>query len=155
MAKDFARAPDGRWSLRMRTTVPSFAFLLALLGFCIAQGMASPGATKRVPTMTKKILIYAQRRNGSIEYLHDGKRYSRQEMDNQLGEWHVDAAKDSGIVVVLEDNLLLSDVKDAPAMALKAGFTDVRVFVYWRGTGNMAEVLFGPVVKVKKSVAVE
>jgi hypothetical protein len=76
-------------------------------------------------------------------------------MDYQLGEWHVDATKDSGIVVVLEDNLLQSDVKDAPAMALKAGFTDVRVFVYWRGTGNMAEVLFGPVVKVKKSVAVE
>ena len=67
----------------------------------------------------------------------------------------MDAAEDSGVVIVLEDNLLLSDVKDAPAMALKAGFTDVRVFVYWRGTVNMAEVLFGPVVKVKKSVAVE
>jgi hypothetical protein len=52
-----------------------------------------------------------------------------------------------GVVVVLEDNLLLSDVKDAPAMALKAGFTDVRVVVYWRGTRNMAEVLFGPVVR--------
>lgn len=76
-------------------------------------------------------------------------------MHYQLGEWHVNAAKDSGGVVVLEDNLLLSDVKDAPAMALKAGFTDVRVFVYWRGTKNMPEVLFGPVVKVKKSVAVE
>jgi hypothetical protein len=139
----------------MRAMIRCFVLVLALMLLFIAPAMASPGTTKKVMKMTKQILIYAQRRNGSIEYLHDDKRYSPQEIDYQLGEWHVDAAKDSGDVVVLEDNLLLSDVKGAPAMALKAGFTDVRVFVYWRGTGNMAEVLFGPVVKVKKSVPVE
>jgi hypothetical protein len=59
--------------------------------------------------------------------------------------------KDSEVVVMLEDDLLLSDVKEVPAMAMKAGFTDVRAFVHWKGTGNMAEVWFGPVVKVKKA----
>jgi hypothetical protein len=155
MSDDFAPALDGCWSHHMRTMVRSFVFVLALAPLSIAPAIASPGHTKKVTKMTKQILIYAHRRNGNTEYVHDGKRYSPQEMDYQLGEWHVDATKDSAIVVVLEDNLLLLDVKDAPAMALKAGFTDVRVFVYWRGTGNMAEVLFGPVVKVKKSVAVE
>jgi hypothetical protein len=43
----------------------------------------------------------------------------------------------------MEDNMTLSDVKDVPAMALKAGFIEVRAFVYWKGTGNMAEVFFG------------
>lgn len=32
-------------------------------------------------------------------------------------------------------------------MAVEAGFNYVRVFVYWKGTGNMAELFFGPVVK--------
>ena len=35
-------------------------------------------------------------------------------------------------------------------MALKAGLSDVRVFVYWKKTGRMAEVLFGPVIKYKE-----
>jgi hypothetical protein len=35
-------------------------------------------------------------------------------------------------------------------MALNAGFHDVRAFVYWKGTGNMAEVMYGKVMKFKK-----
>ena len=49
-------------------------------------------------------------------------------MDGQI-----DAAKDSEVVVLLEDNLLRSDVKDVPLWR-KADFTDVKAFV--RGTGQ-------------------
>jgi hypothetical protein len=35
-------------------------------------------------------------------------------------------------------------------MALKAGFNDVRVFVYWKKTGRMSEVLFVRVIKHKE-----
>jgi hypothetical protein len=49
--------------------------------------------------------------------------------------------------VVPEDQMLLSNVKEVPAMALNAGFTDVRAYAYWRRTGRMAEILFGPVLK--------
>jgi hypothetical protein len=103
----------------------------------------------------KQILVYAQRNGNGIAYLFRGQRYAGKELDYLLGEWHVDAAKDSEVVVVLEDSLALSDVKNVPAMAMKAGFKDVRAFVYWKGTGNMAEVWFGPVVKVNKGVASE
>jgi hypothetical protein len=97
--------------------VRSVFFVLALAPLSIAPAIALPRPTKKVTKMAKQILIYAHRRNGNTEYVHDGKRYSPQEMDFQLGEWHVDATKDSAIVVVLEDYLLLSNVKDAPAMA--------------------------------------
>jgi hypothetical protein len=43
--------------------------------------------------------------------------------------------------------MALSDIKDVPQMALAAGFKNVRVFVYWKGTGNVAEIFFGPVMK--------
>jgi hypothetical protein len=59
----------------------------------------------------------------------------------------VSASADSTVAIVLEDTISLSDIKGVPQMALDAGFNYVRVFVYWKGTGNMAELFFGPVVK--------
>ncbi len=50
------------------------------------------------------------------------------------------------MVIVREDTMALSDIKEVPQMALAAGFKNGRVFVYWKGTGNMAELFFGPVV---------
>jgi hypothetical protein len=35
-------------------------------------------------------------------------------------------------VAILDDSLALSAAKFIPAMALKAGLSDVRVFVYWK-----------------------
>lgn len=129
--------------------------VVALIVGAMAPVGAAPGNTKKVTKLKKQILVYAQKKGSGIEYVYDGQHYTGKQLDYLLGEWHVDAARDSEVVVVLEDNLLLSDVKDVPAMALKAGFTDVRAFVYWKGTGNMAEVWFGPVVKVKKATSGE
>jgi hypothetical protein len=134
----------------MRKAICILILALAVVLGAICSLQAAPGTVKSSGKVKKQILIFAQRQANGIEYVYDGKRYSGRELDYFLGEWHVDAAKDSEVVVVLEDNLPLSDVKEVPAMAMKAGFRDVRAFVYWKGTGNMAEVWFGPVVKVAK-----
>jgi hypothetical protein len=131
-----------------------FWLIAALFGVVLLAAFtlhAAPGKDKRSSKLKKQILVYAHRKENGIEYVYAGQSYSGKELDYWLGEWHGNAAKDSEVVVVLEDDLALSDVKDIPAMAMKAGFTDVRAFVYWKGTGNMAEVWFGPVVKVKKA----
>jgi len=44
--------------------------------------------------------------------------------------------KSPAVALVLEDNMFLSDVKDVPIMAVKAGYTDVRAYVYWKRTGR-------------------
>ena len=134
-----------------RLTVVLLAFVLC----AISPVAAAPGKAKKTTKLKKQILVYVHRTGNVTEYTYHGQGYSGKELDYLLGEWHVDAAKDSEVVVVLEDNLPLSDVKEVPAMAMKAGFTDVRAFVYWKGTGNMAEVWFGPVVKVKKAGSVD
>jgi hypothetical protein len=135
----------------MRKAICVLILALAVILGAICSLQAAPRTLKNSGKRKKQILIFAQRQVDGIEYLYAGKRYSGRELDYFLGEWHVDAAQDSELVVVLEDNLPLSDVKEVPAMAMKAGFRDVRAFVYWKGTGNMAEVWFGPVMKVAKA----
>ena len=132
------------------------AILVAVATFCgTLPTHAGPGRTKRANKERKQVLIYAHRVSGNLEFVCKGQHYSLKELDYALGEWHIDAAKNSEVAVVLEDNMTLADVKDVPALALKAGFTDVRAFVYWRGTGNVAEVLFGPVRKYRKSERID
>jgi hypothetical protein len=107
-------------------------FALGILSlFYVGQRGSQPSKTFAADTkvVTKSPLIIAARRS-----------------NNQI-EYTVNANPDSPVVVVLEDNMSLSDIKEVPQSALAAGFKNVRVFVYWKGTGNMAELFFGPVVK--------
>ena len=91
--------------------------------------------------------MFARKTDRGIEYRLNKQIYIGKDLDYVLGELHIYANKESAVAVVLEDNMLLSDVKDVPFMALNAGYTDVRVYVYWKRTGRMAEILFGPVLK--------
>jgi hypothetical protein len=96
---------------------------------------------------TQRVLVFARKTDRGIEYRLNKQIYIGKDLDYVLGELHIYANKESAVAVVLEDNMLLSDVKDVPFMALNAGYTDVRVYVYWKRTGRMAEILFGPVLK--------
>jgi hypothetical protein len=94
-----------------------------------------------------RIVVFAHKSDNGIEYRINQQVFTAEGLNYELGELHIGASKRSGVAVVLEDNLQISDVKEVPRMALRAGFDDVRVYVYWKGTGRMAEVLFGPVLK--------
>lgn len=65
---------------------------------------------KRAQTK-KQILVYAQRIDGTIRYMIPGKLYNNGDLDYLLGELHIDATPDSGVVVILEDSMALSDIK--------------------------------------------
>ena len=111
---------------------------------------ASAGPKKNkssVSKTTQRVIVFARKTDHGIEYRINKQIYIGKDLDYVLGELHIDANKESAVAVVLEDNMLLSDVKDVPVMALKAGYTDVRAYVYWKRTGRMAEILFGPVLK--------
>jgi hypothetical protein len=114
-------------------------------------GMPSSAEPKKnksaVSKTTQKVVVFARKTDRGIEYRLNKQIYIGKDLDYVLGELHIYASKESAVAVVLEDNMLLSDVKDVPFMALQAGYTDVRVYVYWKRTGRMAEILFGPVLK--------
>jgi len=123
--------------------------LFLLLGLILSVS-TSAGPKKNKSSASKsaqRIIVFARKTDQGIEYRLNKQTYTAKDLDYMLGELHIYASRDSAIVVVLEDNMLLSDVKEVPAMALKAGYTDVRAYVYWKRTGRMAGILFGPVLK--------
>jgi hypothetical protein len=125
----------------------SCTLLCLLLPFCAVNAGPKNKNSRILPK--RQIVVSARRVNGSVEYRIGKLRYSKSGLDETIGEMSLSASRDSEFVIILEDSMALSDIKDVPQMAISAGFKDIRIFVYWKGTGNMAEVFFGPVVKHK------
>jgi hypothetical protein len=133
----------------MRTVRKLAAVLLAAL-FLGSFICCSAAPKKKDPRETKKqIVILARRVKGVTVYEHERNEFKGPELNYELGEMRLSATGDSEIIVILEDSMSLSDIKDVPQMALNAGFHNIRAFVYWKGTGNMAEVMYGKVLKFK------
>jgi hypothetical protein len=108
------------------------------------------------------IVVFVRRMNMKLEFVMEDARSGGEELAFKLGEFALERGKDRQIVVILEDSVLMSDFKEVPFMAIDAGFRDVRVFLTWKKSGKMAEVilsrktddlsefLFGPVRKKTK-----
>jgi hypothetical protein len=126
-------------------------FFAIFLCFGLMFGVATSAGPKKnrssVSKTTQRVIVFARKTDHGIEYRINKRIYTGKDLDYVLGELHIDANKESAVALVLEDNMFLSDVKDVPIMAVKAGYTDVRAYVYWKRTGKMAEILFGPVLK--------
>jgi hypothetical protein len=122
---------------------------LVVLSLLIPFGAGPTASNKTKPKLLPRnqIVVSARRFNTSIEYAVGKTRYSKRDLAEWIGEARLSSSPDSDFVIVLEDTLSLSDIKEVPQMALDAGFKNVRLFLYWKGTGNMAELFFGPVVK--------
>jgi hypothetical protein len=148
LANAFLIAPIRARSTSASLLHAAFRLLLFVLSAALLSAVPVRSAPKNKSLLRKHIVVFAERVDKEIGFRYQGVLYTGRELNDALGEWHIDASKDSEIVVVLQDNMFLSDIKDVPAMAMRAGFSNVRVFVFWKHTGNMAEVLFGPVVNL-------
>ncbi len=51
------------------------------------------------------------------------------------------------VIPIIDDDVELGVITQVSEMAINAGFTDVRPFVFWRKTGRMAQIQFGPPIK--------
>jgi len=129
----------------IRPAIPCIVLGLLLPFNAVNAGPKKAAAAKILPK--NPIIVSARRINGKIEYSIGNLRYSKTSLGESIGEMRLTASPDSDVAIVLEDSMALSDIKEVPEMALSAGFKNVRVFVYWKGSGNMAELFFGPVVK--------
>jgi hypothetical protein len=127
-----------------KLAIACIVFALLLLCHAVSAGHKNTRA-KILPK--NQIVVSARRVNGEIEYTIGNFHYTKAALSDSMGEMRLNASAESEVVIVLEDTMALADIKEVPQMALSAGFKNVRVFVYWKGTGNMAELFFGPVVK--------
>lgn len=124
----------------------SISILLSLL-LPLISAQAGPANKNSRVLPSARIVVSARRIGGSIEYTIGKLRYTKAALSDAIGEMRLSSSGDSEVIIIMEDTMALSDIKDVPRMALDAGFQNIRIFVYWKGTGNMAEVFFGPVVK--------
>ncbi|MFI5059517.1 MAG: hypothetical protein ACHQLQ_15200 [Candidatus Acidiferrales bacterium] len=144
-----------------------FAFTLAflLIGAFSVSAQGPSRFTIDDPTSRDKtlpIVVFVRRIDSSLEFVLEDFRYTGDQLAFKLGELALERGKDRQIVVILEDSVLMSDFKEVPFMAINAGFRDVRVFLTWKKSRKMAEVilsrktddlsefLFGPVRKKTK-----
>lgn len=127
----------------------STAILLTLLSLISMPVLAGPKTKKeRVLDMTT-IVIHVRRNDGQLELSFDGKTYSKKDLNFQLGEQHLDSARNRRVIVMLDARTAyISDIKTVPEMAVNAGFTDMQAFAVFPDMGNMAEILYGPVRKI-------
>jgi hypothetical protein len=144
-----------------------FLFTLAfLLIGAFSVRAQEPSRFKSIDSTSKDktlpIVVFVRRIDVSLEFVLEDARYTGDLLAFKLGELALDRGKDRQIVVILEDSVLMSDFKEVPFMAINAGFRDVRVFLTWKKSRKMAEVilsrktddlsefLFGPVRKKTK-----
>jgi hypothetical protein len=127
----------------------STAILLILLSLLSTPLLAGRKTKKeRVLDMTT-IVIHVRRNDGQLELSFDGKKFSKKELNFQLGEQHLDSARNRRVIVMLDARTtFISDIKIVPEMAVNAGFTDMQAFAVFPDMGNMAEILYGPVRQI-------
>ena len=118
--------------------------------FCFLSLAPSGGPQSRFREIGP-IVVSVRRTQGQLEYELDDRKYSKRDLNSQLAELKL-ASEDTPrrVLVMLDDSAFLSDLRVVPQMAIDAGFADIQVFAVWPQTGNMAEVVLGPVKKISK-----
>jgi hypothetical protein len=125
----------------MRLVISATAGLLFAMLLPVNSVNGEPNKTNKRILPKHQMVVSARKVNWKIEYSMGDMRFKKAELNECIGEARLNSSLESDVVIVLEDTMALSDIKEVPQMALAAGFKLVRVFAYWKGTGNMAELL--------------
>lgn len=64
-----------------------------------------------------------------------------------LAEIKLRECADCQVIPIIDDDVPLGAITQISEMAINAGFKDIRPFIYWKKTGNMAEIQFGPPIR--------
>ncbi len=159
---------NGFGEYKMKFSLSFLVVFLLTVGATVAQGpqgYVEKGSTIRTKdsagsvksqTSTLPIVVFVHREDMRLVFEIDDQVYTRDELNFELGEMALDG-KNRLVIVLIEDSVLLTDLKEVPTMALNAGFRKISVFLIWKKTGGMAEMflvrhddnfvetLFGPV----------
>lgn len=76
----------------------------------------------------------------------------RGEANYWLAEIKLRECANCQVIPIIDDDLQLGAITEVCEMAIHAGFKDIRPFIYWRNTGRMAEIQFGPPIKFTTDV---
>jgi biopolymer transport protein ExbD len=125
--------------------------LVIIVAISVGSELARSKDHRNSEPPSKQIVVTVGTRHGkNLQYGMESATYSSSDLNYALAELALQRGKDCQVAVVLDADAPIGDIQEVPAMAVRAGFTDIRVFAHWPKTGNMAEILFGPVQKYSK-----
>jgi len=126
----------------------------ALLGL-LALGCLSIGGLHARPQQKqeperkpeKQVVVRVHKSEKGLEYVLDANKYKKRDANYALAELKLQKGADCQVIAIIDDNADLGAITKFSEMAINAGFLDIRPYVYWRETGRMAEIQFGPPIK--------
>ncbi len=125
-------------------------FLLALVALGVisvagAFAKTGEGSAQRGPI--RQVVVRVHKSPRGLEYEMRSYGLKKVEANYWLAEIRLRECSDCQVIPIIDDNVELGAISQISEMAINAGFKDIRPFVYWRNTGRIAEVRFGPPIK--------
>lgn len=123
--------------------------LLVSLVCLVAVGVYATSSKKTTYSDNKReqIVVIVQKIDNGLVFNVDSKDYKKGDANYLLAELKLHKGGDCQIIAIVDDRVSLSGITEISEMAINAGFKDIRPFVVWHKTGNMAQILFGPAIR--------
>src|SRR5690348_9334115 len=127
----------------MKKVVFSFAILVAVITTRAAASRKDHPENGNV----RQLVVLIHKSASGLEYEMRSYKLQKGDANYWLAEIKLKECGNCQIIPILDDNVELGAITQISEMAINAGFKDIRPFVYWRKTGNMAQIQFGPAIK--------
>jgi hypothetical protein len=108
---------------------------------------ARPPQDRTGPGKVKQIVVRVHRTPTGLVYEMRSYEVKKGDANYWLAEIKLRECNDCQIIPILDDNVEIGAITQISEMAINAGFRDIHPFVYWRKTGRMAQIQFGPPIK--------
>jgi hypothetical protein len=127
----------------MKRILPLFGYLL--LG---ASALSAQELKHRPPESARGkaacVVVRVYREKDGLHYEYGTGQQAKGDLNYELAEEKLSKGRDCRVDIILDESTVVGDLKVVPKMAIDAGLWDIHVYVYWKKSGNMAEVTFGP-----------
>lgn len=112
-----------------------------------AAPFAGPRGDARPADHVKQIVVRIHKSGKDREYEMRSYNLKKGDANYWLAEIKLRECSDCQIIPIIDDDVDFGSISQISEMAINAGFKDIRPFVYWRKTGRMAQIEFGPTIK--------
>jgi hypothetical protein len=136
----------------MRTLVGKITLLYLTCILISGATLAGPATRPTLPKETEPIVVVVRKNDKGLlfEVEFDGHEYKKVDANYYLADLKMKRGGDHPVLLLVEDKAPLSAITEASEMAINAGFKDIRPYIYWHKTGNMARIEYGQVIKFTK-----
>lgn len=130
----------------MKTT-GKIVFTTMIVIVAVAIAIAQPRRDGPDARKSKQIVVLIHRSPNGLEYEMRSYHLKKGDANYWLAEIKLRECTNCQVIPIIDDDVPLGAITQISEMAINAGFTDIRPFIYWKKTGNMAEIQFGPPVR--------